>query len=277
MPYSAQIRRQNPTALLFLVDQSGSMGGAMSTGSTKAQFVADVLNRTLTVLVTRCQAAGGEIRDYFYVGVLAYNGNGVTNGFNGPLSSAILQPISAIANHPLRLEKRNKKMSDGAGGIIEEAIDFPVWFDSIADGGTPMCAALTSAAQEIAQWSDQNSESYPPTIINVTDGAATDGNPEEFASKIKTIQTNDGNLLLLNLHVSDGVGSAITFPDSESNLPDEYAKMLFRMSSNLPQALTSYARTKGYTVGAEAKGFMYNADATDIVQFFDIGTKAAQA
>ena len=52
MPYTAEISRSNPTALLFLVDQSASMDDKMSSGRTKAQQVADVLNRTLATLIT---------------------------------------------------------------------------------------------------------------------------------------------------------------------------------------------------------------------------------
>ncbi|MFX7554920.1 hypothetical protein ABTJ70_12545 [Acinetobacter baumannii] len=47
MTHEAQISRTAPTAFLFLVDQSGSMMDRMATGKTKAEFVSDVLNKTL--------------------------------------------------------------------------------------------------------------------------------------------------------------------------------------------------------------------------------------
>ena len=50
MSYTAEISRSQPTAFLFLVDQSGSMDDKMASGRSKAQFVADVLNRTLMEL-----------------------------------------------------------------------------------------------------------------------------------------------------------------------------------------------------------------------------------
>jgi hypothetical protein len=40
--YTAEISRNNPTAFLFIIDQSGSMDERMATEQTKAQFVADV-------------------------------------------------------------------------------------------------------------------------------------------------------------------------------------------------------------------------------------------
>ena len=67
MPYQAPIQRTDPTALLFLVDQSSSMGDRMAGSErTKAQIVADVLNKTLMQLVTRCAKADG-IRDDHYI------------------------------------------------------------------------------------------------------------------------------------------------------------------------------------------------------------------
>ncbi|MBI2809036.1 MAG: hypothetical protein HYX68_28970 [Planctomycetes bacterium] len=66
MPYSAEISRTNPTCFVFLVDQSSSMGEAFGGGSgkSKAEGVADAINRLLQTLVLRCAKAEG-IRDYF--------------------------------------------------------------------------------------------------------------------------------------------------------------------------------------------------------------------
>lgn len=71
MSHEAQISRTSPTAFLFLVDQSGSMMDKMSSGKTKAEFVSDVLNKTIMDLITRCSKSEG-IRDYFDIGVLGY-------------------------------------------------------------------------------------------------------------------------------------------------------------------------------------------------------------
>jgi hypothetical protein len=275
MSYEAQINRGNPTAFLFVVDQSGSMSDKMSSGKSKAEFVADALNRTLMNLVTRCTRAEG-VRDYFDVGVLGYGGNGVGNGFFNALGSSVLNPISAIEQNPLRVEDRKKKMDDGAGGILETSVKFPVWFEPNASGGTPMREALTRAAEELVVWCDAHPESYPPTILHVTDGESTDGDPKDITDHLKQIRTNDGEVLILNIHVSTLGIDAIRFPASPFGLPDEYAKLLFSMSSQLPEHLIRFAQEKGHTVGIESRGFMFNAEAPEIVDFFDIGTRASQ-
>lgn len=275
MAYEAQISRNIPTAILFVIDQSGSMSDRMSSGKTKAEFVADALNRTLVNLVIRCTKPEG-VRDYFEVGVIGYGGTSVSNGFSGVLGTKTINPISVIEQNPVRVEDRKRKMDDGAGGIVETSIKFPVWFEPKANGGTPMRQALSKAAEELAAWCDAHPDCYPPTVLHITDGESTDGDPEEIATHLGTIRTNDGEVLILNGHVSTLGTDPIKFPASEASLPDSYAKMLFRMSSQLPQHLIGFAKDKGHTVNAESRGFMFNAEAAEIVDFFDIGTKASQ-
>jgi hypothetical protein len=275
MSYEAQISRSSPTAFLFVVDQSGSMSDTMASGKSKAEFVSDALNRTIMDFVIRCRKADG-VRDYFDVGFLGYGGNGVSNGFSGALGTTVLNPISAIEQNPVRVEDRKKKMDDGAGGILETSIKFPVWFEPKASGGTPMREALTRAAEELVAWCDAHPASYPPTVLHVTDGESTDGDPEEIATHLTQIRTNDGESLMFNIHVSSLGADPIRFPSSTSGLPDNYAKLLFRMSSQLPEHLIRLAREKGNAVGVESRGFMFNAEAPEIVAFLEIGTQASQ-
>lgn len=275
MAYEAQISRNNPAAFLFIVDQSGSMSDKMSSGKSKAEFVSDALNRTLVNLVTRCTKSEG-VRDYFEVGVLGYGGTGVANGFSGVLGNKALNPISSIEQNPTRVEDRKRKMDDGAGGIVETTMKFPVWFEPKARGGTPMREALTKAAEELVAWCDAHPDSYPPTVLHVTDGESSDGDPEEIATLLGGIRTNDGEVLILNIHVSALGSDPIRFPASDAGLPDSYAKMLYRMSSQLPEHLLNFAKDKGHVVSTESRGFMFNAEAAEIVDFFDIGTRASQ-
>lgn len=75
MTYTAELSRTNPTALIFLIDQSSSMAepfGAQPE-KPKAEGVADSINRLLQNLVLKC-AKGDGIRDYFHVGVIGYGG-----------------------------------------------------------------------------------------------------------------------------------------------------------------------------------------------------------
>jgi hypothetical protein len=274
--YGAEISRYSPACFLFVIDQSGSMDEKLEGGLTKSQFVADVLNKTLYQLVIRCTRSDG-VRDYFDVGVIAYGGSGVASAFSGPLASQFLHPLSAIEANPLRVEERTKRVPDGAGGLVEQAVKFPVWFDPKELGGTPMCAALRTTAEVLVEWCDGHPSSYPPTVIHVTDGQSTDGDPEEIARNLRQIATDDGEVLLFNLHIDVGSADSIIFPSSETILPDDNSRLLFRMSSPFPKHLIDAARERGYdAVTSESRFFGYKAGIEGIVDFFDIGTRAGQ-
>jgi hypothetical protein len=274
MPYTAEISRNNPSCFLFVIDQSGSMDEKMDIGVSKAQFVADVLNKTLYQLIIRCTKSEG-VRNYFDLGVLAYGGNGVKSGFSG-LSGSILHPISEIEAKPLRVEDRSKKVPDGAGGLVDQTTKFPVWFDPTSSGGTPMTEALKRTAEELVAWCDAHPNSYPPTVIHVTDGQSTDGDPEPVADALKQISTQDGQVLAFNLHIDTSASAPVIFPSTEGALPDELSRKFFRMSSAFPPHLVGGAKEKYPDVSNEARFFGYKAGYEGIVDFFEIGTRAAQ-
>src|SRR5215213_386763 len=144
VPYSAEISRSNPTAFLFLIDQSGSMEdpwAGSDGGQSKADALATIINRLFTEIVIKCSKDEG-VRNYFEIGVLAF-GNDVRPALAGPLSGRIVVPVSEIADNPSRVEDRIQKVSDGAGGLVEQSVKFPIWFEPHAKGGTPMTEALT--------------------------------------------------------------------------------------------------------------------------------------
>jgi hypothetical protein len=256
MSYTAAIDRPNPAAFVFLIDQSGSMEEKLDTGQSKADFVADVLNKTIYQLIIRCTRADG-VRNYFDIGVLAYGGNGVSSGFGGELHGSHIHPISSIEAKPLRIEERIKRTPDCAGGLVDQSVKFPVWFDPVSSGGTPMCDGFRKAAETLVTWCDNHQASYPPTIIHVTDGQSTDGDPEELAEKLQQITTADGQCLLFNLHIDTSGSGSVIFPASETGLPDTFSKMMFRMSSVFPTHLVNAAREQGYNVSAESRFFGY--------------------
>jgi hypothetical protein len=137
-----------------------------------------------------------------------------------------------------------------------------------------MCEGMKRTAEVLVGWCDRHTTSYPPTVIHVTDGQSTDGDPEHIAEMLRQISTNDGQSLLFNLHIDTSGGSAIIFPSSEGALPDTHAQLLFRMSSAFPSHLIKPAQEKGYNVSSESRFFGYKAGYEGIVDFFDIGTRA---
>ena len=275
MTYSAEISRDNPSCFLFLIDQSTSMEEEVAAGDAtqqKATGVADTMNRWLQELSIKCAKADG-VRDYYHVGVIGYGkkvGPCLSTGAGGPP----LLPISQIADNPARLEERTKKMPDGAGGMAEQTIRFPVWFDPIADGGTPMCRAAGEAEQVLSEWLSQHPDCYPPIVIHITDGEATDGDPTERIRNLTTMSSSDGKVMLFNIHLSANPdANPISFPDSADDLPDDYSRMLFETSSPLTPTMRALAKEHGFSPSESARSFVLNADMVLLVQAIDIGTR----
>jgi len=253
------------------VVQDGRTYTHSAQGRTKAQGVADAINRLLQNLVIKCAKSEG-VRDYYNVGVIGY-GTQVGPAFAGSLAGRELVPISDIATMPARIEERSKKVDDGAGGLVEQKIKFPVWFDPIGNGGTPMCQAFTRAQTIMSAWLAQHPSCFPPIVINITDGEATDGDPTNAAEKLKALSSEDGAILLFNVHISNAQGTPLEYPDSEAGLPDQYAQLLFRISSVLPEYMRSIAQQEGYAAQEGTRGFVFNADMTSVIKFLDIGTR----
>ena len=281
MPYSAEISRASPTAFLFLLDQSASMqdafGGAEAKGDaapSKARVLADTVNRLLQNLVLRCAKEDG-VRDYFHVGVLGYGDRvqPLVRPAEETDDHAGLIPISHLAERPLRMEERLKRVPDGKGGFAERRAKVPVWFEPHAKNGTPMCQALDEAAQTVRRWIDRHPHGFPPVVVNVTDGEATDGEPLRYARRLRSFATDDGDVILFNVHLSDAEAAAIELPERMQGLPDEYAQQLFQMSSVLPFSMRAAAEQEGYAVGMDARGFVFNADPAALVRFLEVGTR----
>jgi len=257
--YRKPISRDNPTLIVFLLDRSGSMGEAYSRGLDKSEYLAKTVDHCLLELTVRCNKAEG-VRDYFHIACLGYNEDGVRSAFAPPLSGRDYVEVSRLAASPLRLE---------AG---EDGATTPVWIEPRASGGTPMRAAFAEACRFLADWCDAHPDSYPPTVINVTDGQSTDGNPSEEASILKRLHTDDGECLLFNLHVRSGGGGEVVFPDSPAGL-DEYGRLLFDLSSPFPPHIAETARKLGMRIESGSRFFVYGAGAEIATRFFSLGTR----
>jgi hypothetical protein len=239
----------------------------------KCDFLADAINRILENLSVVCMK-GEEIRDYFDIIAIGYGAN-VQSAFAGPLAGRDVVSISVLANNPARVETRAKKVDDGAGGLVEQQVKFPVWIDPAASGGTRMCAAFGTAMPLVDAWTKAHRTSFPPVLIHFTDGESTDGDPTEVAKQLMNIGTADGQSLLFNGHVSQRGGQSVVFPASAEGLPDQFAALLFNISSVLPQKMSQEAQRLGFKTAESSRGFVYNAHAEHIVGLLEIGTRPA--
>jgi len=289
MAYNERITRANPGCILFLLDQSFSMTDALAGGGQEKQHaLADAVNRLLQNIIANCTREDG-VQDYFEIGVLGYRTDLDANPIIEPslvkaLSTQPLIPASQFQEHH-EVETRIQKLSDEeTGELVEMSVTMPLWVKPKAEGGTPICHALLKCHETLADWIGAHPKSFPPIVINITDGAygeageAADGDPVPYVESITSLATEDGNVLVFNCHLSETAAQPFLFPASDELLPDENARILYKMSSPFPDSFFQKAANEGMAeiLQPNARGLAYNADATALVQLLNIGTIQAR-
>ncbi|MCU1498157.1 MAG: hypothetical protein JWM47_2110 [Acidimicrobiales bacterium] len=277
MTYRRRIDRDHPTCLIFLVDQSDSMLEPLAgdPSRTKRAAVAQMLNDIIYELILRCVKSPQEgPRPYFALAAIGYG----TDADGEPVVRSALPSTpdardiwwtTDLANSPLRIDRR--AAPSGVGEIAA-----PVWIEPASSGGTPMCLALDRAGRIARSWTEAHHDSFPPIVLNLTDGEATDGDPTVWASRLQSLGTDDGSLLLFNLNLSSTPADVLLFPASPDRLPNAQARTLFAMSSTLPDFMVDAARAQGLQTEAGARGFGFNADLRSVVTFMNVGTSVGR-
>ena len=273
MAYSAKITRKDPGYFVFLIDQSGSMADGQGGGSADSKIITatDATNRLLNNLVIR-SSRGDAVYDYFSVSIVAYGNDQAWAPWQGGLAGKNVVTSSELEANPARVESRLETFSDGAGGHRELSINVPVYIDPASGGSTPMCRALQNAYRLCEWWVGKHPTGFPPIVLNVTDGEATDGDPVTDARRLTSLSTADGNVLLFNLHLSSDIARAQAYPNNDGMLADAFAKRLFSMSSVLPEPMRQAAGGLGLTLEPGSRGFVFNADPVQLMHFLEIGT-----
>jgi hypothetical protein len=286
MAYSQEICRDYPGAFLFLVDQSRSMNkpfGVDAAGNQveRASMVANALNSTLEELVNRCMRDEG-VSNYFEVGIIGYGQTSRPSFcWEGALKGRAMVPISDVAaNARVETHEIETMVRDQ---MVKETVAVSKWLEPVAAESTPMNAALNLARAAMEQWIYEHPKSFPPIIINITDGMANDVNTEEellvTARRLTSLKTTDGNVLMINCHISDNNQNPVIFPWSPLELPDDtYAKLLFEMSSEMPERYRSIICEifdRDLSTTPSIRGMAFNADAMALVKLLDIGTRQA--
>ncbi len=263
MAYSnVPIGTSNPGCIVILIDQSWSMSEDWGTG-TKSERASLAVNRILEELVIAGRA-GDTIKDRCHVSVIGY-GERVEPIVDGM--------ISEVASSVIEFKKIKKSIPDGAGGIVEVEVEMPVWVQPTANNGTPMHEAFERAAEIVQRWCDDRPDGFPPTVINITDGAATQPDLTIAAArKVMNLRTTDGNVLVFNIHIAYNTHKVI-FPNSTDQLvSDTLAEFLFSLSSVLPEPLREMAKEVGLPADSDARCFSYNADEVTMIKILEFGS-----
>jgi len=281
-PYTAQITRNTPTAFIFMIDQSISMSRKLNYRGefiTLADAVARIVNNQINELVLRCIKTN-EVRHYYDIAVVGY-GDDANYGWKGTLAGRDFVSPEELKNNPFKKitvkeEKRTRK------GVELKEVEKVQWVEPVAAGKyTRAHKAFTLVKELLDKWMKEHHEKdcYPPTIINITDGAFNGiANPREvntqLANELKALFTNDGNVLLWNIHITPNNQEQILLPISKTELKeDKYSEWLYDMSSLLPSRYNQpIGDLRGDAENSRHVAMATNTDLSTLIQLMDIGT-----
>ncbi len=281
IPYTAQITRNTPTAFIFLVDHSVSMEQSTYLNGeemTMAEAAARIVNNQINELVLRCVKMG-ETRHYYDIAVVGY-GVDAYSGWQGELEGRDFVSPEELKNHPFtkivtRKETRTRK------GVQVKEVEQVQWVSARHDGSwTHYHKAFDYARNLLDEWmmEHHDKDCYPPTVIHITDGEYNHATKDEVmqkANELKAMFTNDGNVILFNIHFTSELGAEpVACPIDKSELDENaLAEDLFDMSSLLPERYNpDIARCLNDTRAGRHVAMGVNADATTLIKLMDIGT-----
>lgn len=279
--YTAQITRNTPTAFIFLIDQSVSMRKYTTLYGEEmpmAEAVARIVNHQLNELVLRC-IKGSETRDYYDIAIIGY-GEKAYSGWKGELEGRDFVKPSELKEHPYK-KITTKKETRTRKGVKVVEVEEVQWIEAEATKSwTHVHHAFEKAKGLLDEWMEKHHEKdcYPPTIINITDGLFNGATKEyvlQQANELKSMFTNDGNVILFNIHISANKAVCVTCPASKDEVSfSSLATTMYEMSSLLPMRYSDrIADLRGDgTPNNRYTAMSINADMSTLIQLMDIGT-----
>jgi hypothetical protein len=260
--------------VVFLIDESEPLRECIAGGTkSKAESIATALNSLLSQLAA---AAGLE------VAVAGYCGDGESGAdvgcrWGGPLAGRRFVPTAALADTPLVVEQRVRRMAVAAPGGQEETVPFPIWYVPRIGGsilpvlGYAYCRRLVvSGTTPETVWNN------PPLVISFLGDLAPQ--PMEMAvEQVLGLSLPGGPPLLFHVHLGGAVaGRSLLYPSSDVHLPPGPAGDLFRWSSVLPDDMIAALRSAQIPVGAGARAMIYNATVADLIRMLSLVKTYAQ-
>ena len=222
MAHEKKISRAFPGLIIFVLDDSGSMGDLLQGTSDPCcawvERYLGILFKQLLEYSTDMKGDTPVIKPRYFVYVIEYGSTpDVWNGEMLDIETAVEK--YAQANNSLGLQGRL--------------------------GGTDTAAAMQRAYDflKVAIQEERFCDSFPPMVFHLTDGmSGTDAEP--VVEQIRQLSTSDGAPLVVNAFIGTQTSLAYQGPDDFPGYVDEAEagpssdnKRLFNMSSVVPESM----------------------------------------
>lgn len=237
--YKTLATSRTPALIIYMIDISGSMTSLLG-GVSRIEVVKNALKSTLIKMIERSRR-GSIVVPRYRVALYAYS-DGVYDIYDGA------KTIDEIANIGIP-ELTPMNQTDTASAFL--------------------------AVEKFLKQEIPNIQDHPaPLICHITDGHYTGTNPIPIVQRILDMKVKDGNVLVENILISDDV---LAEPiqsinkwrgvKSKSELENEYAKVLFDISSIIPDSIRSLMADYGYDISPNAKMFFPG----EYLEFMELG------
>lgn len=242
--YESLINRKHRGLFVIAIDCSASMQERIvfnSLSMSKSEAVALVCNYTIDELMARATRQG-VVRNYYDIAVIGYSGDGIRPLIGDGTQQLIAIDLLAKMSPEPCSYTFNQHLDDGT--TVGATFTLHPWITPHAAANTPMHEAMLEIERLVAEWCrmPENRESFPPVVINISDGECSDGTAADLigvAERIKSHSTRDGNTLLINICLTtNDEAESVAFPTN--GLFDDicpFRRMLFAMSSILPDTM----------------------------------------
>jgi hypothetical protein len=279
----------HPGCFIVLIDQSGSMSDPFGRdpGKRKDETVAELTNRFLEdfikLNVAFSNSGEAHVRPRADIAVLGYGHDTVRSAFTGPLAGKSMISLMELDAAPLEIRQRQVQDINTQGKAATATVDYPIWILPKASGNTPMIKAFGEVEDLARRWARSHQDSYPPVVMHITDGKATDttrpGDVQNAAHRLTSIATRDGSVLLFTVHITDQDALPVEYPATPADglpMDDPYAQLLFEISSIIPEtAQAALYDLLGRTVPPGARGLIFNGDPTSVALTFNFASNPA--
>jgi hypothetical protein len=223
MSYEIVATTRTPALIVYLIDISKSMSLPLD-GSPRIEHVNRAIGNILQRMVQR--STKGEI-----------------------VSPRYRLAMFAYSDYPMDI-------LDGKVETISEVVrrgQPRLSVSNLTDTYAAFVAARDLLRRELANQAGRPA----PMVCHLTDGEYTGADPEPVAREIMNMKTDDGPVLIENIFVGDNllkkpIADIEAWPGirSESDIADQYATKLFRMSSPLPPSYQEMIESEGYSLQA---------------------------
>ena len=159
---------------------------------------------------------------------------------------------------------------------------FPGRKRPVSPADIPTKSSVWRIPSLVSRWCSrlENMESFPPIVFNITDGECNDATSDELIAAARGITltgTNDGNTLLINIHLSSSPDTiSDIFPsDGDYHADTEYQMTLYRMSSLMPSTMEPLIEEIGTHRGkGPYRGMAYNITPSELLAILNIGSES---